>query len=217
MESGKIVLNEKKGKELDFYPPSTMPVIVYTLLAVLLIAVLGGGLYYFNFDQGKKIDELKGKVTNLENQMSKEDKDGNLIAQSERLVQAVKSFKKYKENDVNWQLFLTRVKEKTLKEVTYTSFTVDRGKNEFRIDGVAPSYRVIAEQINTLSNDPYYSSVKLKTAVLRPESDSASRVSFSLELKLKSEAFKKVEVKQDVFDLIGEGDQSVVADSDLTK
>lgn len=218
MEQGKIVLSEKKGKELDFYPPSTVPVLAYTIVAIMLLGLLGGGLYYFNYDQGNKINELKTKIETLEKQMVKEDLDGNLVSQSERLVKAVKSFKAFKENDVNWQIFLTRVKDQTIKEITYTSFTVDRTKSEFRVDGVAPSYRVIAEQMNVFGNDSYYSSVKLKTAVLRPESDSNSRVAFSIELKPKSEAFKKPEVKKDVFELIGEGDQTNTAEeSDLTK
>ena len=220
MEQGKIDLSEKQGKELDFYPPSTMPVAVYTILLVLMVGLLGGGLYYFNFDQDKKISDLKSKIEILENQMSKEDLDGNLVDQSERLAKAVKSYNAYKEKDLNWQLFLSRVKDQTINDITYTSFAVDRIKSDFRVDGVAPSYRVIAEQMNIFSNDPNYSSVQLKTAVLRPESDSRSRVAFNLELTPKPEAFKKPEVKKDVFELIGgEGDQTVapVEESDLTK
>jgi len=219
MDQGKIVLSEKQGKELDFYPPSTMPVAVYTIVMVLFVGILGGGLYYFNFDQGNKIKDLTSKIEIIEKQMTKEDQDNNLVDQSERLAKSVKSYNAYKTNDLNWQLFLNRVKDQTIKDVTYTSFTVDRIKSEFRVDGVAPSYRVIAEQLNIFNNDQNYASARLKSAVLRPESDSRSRVAFNIELTPKAEAFKNPEAKKDVFDLIGEGDQTVVAteESDLTK
>ena len=205
MDNSKIVISEKKGKDVDFYPPSTMPTIVYALVIVFITAIVGGALMYFEFDQWKKIEDMRTKITSVESEIKKRDQDGDLIMKATRLTSAVSGYKKYKQNELNWEMFLTNVEKETLKEITYTAFTIDREKQTFRIDGVAPSFRVVAEQLNLFNQNIDYKSAKLTTVVLRPENQPASRVSFSIEVSPKEQAFIEPVVEEDVFNLLDEG------------
>ncbi|HPN67699.1 MAG TPA: hypothetical protein PLZ62_03520, partial [bacterium] len=71
------------------------------------------------------------------------------------------------------------------------------------------------------SNDDDYDNAELKLAVLRPESESAKRVAFTIEITPKKEAFM-AETTKDAFDTISETenilnkDNKVVSESDTT-
>lgn len=217
MEQNNFTISEKQGKAIDAYPKSTMPVVVSTIIVVVLTAAIGGVLMWFSSDLNQKIASLNNDIASVQKEMTKLDKDGDLVNQSKRLTMAVKTFNKYEEMDLDWMRFLDRVKENTLAEVTYSAFSIDRKKGSFRVDGVAPSYRVVAEQLNVYMNDPEYKQAELTTAVLRPESESKSRVAFSIELTPTKEAFM-AEQKTDQFDLISTNEAaSSLTEGDLTK
>ncbi|MBU0648431.1 hypothetical protein KJ855_04600, partial [Patescibacteria group bacterium] len=212
------VISEQKGKDVDFYPPSTKPVIVYGVVIVLVTLLLGGVLWYARYDQGKKADEQQVKISVIEKEMDQLDSDGNLVSIAQRLTSSAKAYEKYVKNQISWPIFLDKVRNNTLQEVTYSSFAVDRPKGSFKVDGVAPSYRIVAEQLHLFLNDKNYKDVKLNTVVLRPESESKSRVAFTMELTPVVDAFMEVEEVEDVFDMIGEEDlTSPAAEEGLTE
>ena len=192
MEQNTINITESNREETDQYPKDTTPAIVYSVLVVVFTVVAGFGLMYLNDTQTKKVVEINKQTQVIEKEIAKIGADGDLLSEAKRLTNAAAGYKKYKMSELDWQTFLTDVQEQTLSEVTYTSFAIDRNKSTFRMDGVAPSYRIIAEQLNQFMLDEKIARAGLKNAILRPQSESASRVSFSFELKPAKDAFVKV-------------------------
>jgi len=199
MENNPISISEKKGQEVDQYPRSTLAVLVYSGIILLMTAGIGFGLMYLKSDQVGQAASLKDSIKSVEEQITKLEQEDDLLAQAERINKAVKGYEKYKKNELDWYTFLKKVTDYTLNDVTYTGFSIDRPKMEFRLDGVAPSYRVIAEEINLLNQNDMYSNVSLASAILRPESESNARVAFTLTIKPKAEAFKLM-TSENVFD-----------------
>lgn len=202
MDKGQITISEKNKKELDFYPPSTWPVTFFVVLMLVSTALVGGGLTLLKNQQMQQYNDLNQKAKTIEQQMQQLDKDKGLLTTSKKLNAAVKTYSDYIKADLNWQQFLTKVKDMTLKEVTYTAFAIDRSKKSFRVDGVAPSYRIVAEQLNTLSKDKNFDEVKMKSTILRPQSPENSRVAFSFEIKPKDTAFQTPKKENSSLDLI---------------
>lgn len=217
MEQNNISISEKQGKLIDAYPKSTKPVVITVIVVVVLTALIGGTLMWFANDLNQKVVSLNQDIVSVQKEITKLDQDGDLVNQSKRLAMGVKTYNKFTEMDLDWMRFLDRVKENTLSEVTYSAFSIDRKKGNFRIDGVAPSYRVVAEQLNVYSNDKEYKNASLVTAVLRPESEPKSRVAFSIELTPAKEAFMAEKIN-DQFDVIANStDANVTNETDLTK
>jgi|GEM_PF-2952720 len=203
MEKNAIEISEKKGQELDKYPKSTMAVVVYSTMILLITAAIGFALMYLKSDQASQAADLNDSIQSVENQISKLEQEEDLLAQAERLTKAVQSYTKYQKSELDWYSFLNDVTDYTLSEITYTGFSIDRQKLEFRLDGVTPSYRVVAEEINLLSRNELYENVSLDSAILRPESESASRVAFTINIKPVASAFKKADAKNGL-DLLDE-------------
>lgn len=203
MEKNAIEISEKKGQELDKYPMSTMAVVVYSGLILLITVAIGFALMYLKSDQVSQAAALDDSIQSVENQITKLEEEEDLLAQAERLTKAVQGYSKYQKSELDWYSFLNDITDYTLSEITYTGFSIDRQKLEFRLDGVAPSYRVVAEEINLLSRNDMYDSVSLDSAVLRPESESNSRVAFTINIKPAANAFKKQNLK-DGLDLLEE-------------
>jgi hypothetical protein len=203
MEQGNITISEKQGRGIDGYPVYTMPLLVSTISAVVLTLMAGGVLMYMSNKYVSSTTGIKQDIVAVENEMKKLDTDDNLTETAKRLTSSVKTFNEYEKMDLDWKRFLEHIKDNTLKEVTYSSFAIDRKEGLFRIDGVAPSYRVVAEQLNKYSNDTDYEKADLKLAVLRPDSEPAMRVAFSIEISPNKEAFMPV-VSKDAFDVIGD-------------
>ncbi|MFA4930418.1 MAG: hypothetical protein WC570_00950 [Patescibacteria group bacterium] len=211
-----ISIESKQGVELDQYPVYTMPVIVSSIVVLLVTLIVGGALMYMDSSQAKQTAALNDQIAVIDADIKKKDVEGEVFKQAERMTKATKIFDDYVAYGLDWDKFLTKLGDITLNEVTYSSFIVNRSDRSFSIDGVAPSYRVIAEQLNVFKNEVDFQQVVLKTAVLRPDSESASRVAFSLELKPTAEAFKTEVVEEDVFNLIS-GDEEVTTDNaDMT-
>ncbi|HPH78754.1 MAG TPA: hypothetical protein PLH65_01600 [bacterium] len=221
MEQGNITISEKQGRGIDAFPPYTMPVLVCTILAVILTAVAGGVLTWMSYKYNNNTNLTKQNITAVENEIKKMDTEGNLTETAKRLTSSVKTYNEYEKMDLDWKRFLEHIKDDTLKDVIYSSFAIDRKEGLFRIDGVAPSYRIVAEQLNKYSNDADYDNAELKLAVLRPESESAKRVAFTIEITPKKDAFM-AETTKDAFDTISETenilnkDNKVVSESDTT-
>lgn len=205
MEKGKIIISERNRKEVDFWPPYTKAAVVYSIVLLVATSLVGGGLYWLNYNETNKINNLTSQVNTVVKEIQKRDSDGNLLENSNRINNAVKNYNKYSKEALDWKVLLTNIKDETLKEVTYSSFGIDYDRNNFRIDGVAPSYRVVAEQLNIFKNNKNYPKVNLKAATLRPESDASSRVAFSLELTLSADALKAPKKQQSAADLLKEG------------
>lgn len=219
MEQNNISISEKQGRLIDDYPQYTMPVLVATIAVIVVTGLIGGAMMWFANDLNTKVVALNQDIASVEKEIGKLDSEGNLKAESKRLTMAVKTFNNFSEMDLDWMRFLDRVKENTLTDVTYSAFSVDRKKGSFRIDGVAPSYRIVAEQLNVYMNDKEYKSADLVTAVLRLESEPKSRVAFSIEVIPTKEAFQAEKIT-DQYDLIStETDMTTNTDTetDLTK
>lgn len=208
-----ISIEEKQGQELDQFPMYTMPVVATSVAVLVVTLLVGGALMWMDYSQAAKVSELNDQISVIEMDIAKKDADGDVFAKAERMSKATKIFDDFVSLGLDWNMFLNKMSDITLSEVTYTSFIVDREERSFNIDGVAPSYRIIAEQLYTFNNDESFESVNLTTAVLRPDSEVASRVAFSLELKPAKDAFLAVVEEEDVFDLIG--DEELVADEDV--
>lgn len=202
MDKGQIVISEKNKQELDYYPPSTWPITFFVVLMLVATGLGGGGLALMKTQQQSQAEELNQQAKAIEQQMQDMDKSKGLLTTSLKINSAVKTYNEFVKSDLNWQEFLNNVKDKTLKEVTYTAFAVDRPKSSFRVDGVAPSYRIVAEQLNTLSLESNFESVKLRSTILRPQSPEKSRVAFSFEIKPKDEAFQSKKKVTDPLDTI---------------
>jgi len=213
MEQNNISISEKQGKVLDSFPKNTMPIVVGTILIVLVTAVVGGILMYLQMDLDNKIEVLEQDIVAVEREILKLDDEGDLVSKSKRLARSVKTYNNYVDMDLDWMRFLEKAKDNTIEEVTYSAFSVDRKKVTFRIDGVAPSYRIVAEQLSVYMNDDEYKSAELILAVLRPEEEANRRVAFSIELTPTEEAFMS-EQEMDEFDVIAD---SEVIDESIEK
>ena len=205
MEQNNISISEKQGKVLDSFPKNTMPIVVGTILIVLVTAVVGGILMYLQMDLDNKIEVLEQDIVAVEREILKLDDEGDLVSKSKRLARSVKTYNNYVDMDLDWMRFLEKAKDNTIEEVTYSAFSVDRKKVTFRIDGVAPSYRIVAEQLSVYMNDDEYKSAELILAVLRPEEEANRRVAFSIELTPTEEAFMS-EQEMDEFDVIADSE-----------
>lgn len=217
MEQSNISISEKQGKLVDGYPKSTMPVLVSTSLLILATAALGGVMWWYNADLNTKIETLNQDIAVVEKEISKMDTQSNLIAESKRLAMAAKTYTNFEKMDLDWMRFLDRVKTNTIAEVTYSAFSIDRKKGTFRIDGVAPSYRVVAEQLSIYMNDNEYEQANLVSAVLRPENEDKSKVSFSIELTPTKEAFMAEQITEGLDLVTAEQPEMIGFESDVTK
>ena len=217
MEQSNISISEKQGKLVDGYPKSTMPVLVSTSLLILATVALGGVMWWYNADLNTKIETLNQDIAVVEKEITKLDTQSNLIAESKRLAMAAKTYTNFEKMDLDWMRFLDRVKTNTIAEVTYSAFSIDRKKGTFRIDGVAPSYRVVAEQLSIYMNDNEYEQANLVSAVLRPENEDKSKVSFSIELTPTKEAFMAEQITEGLDLVTAEQPEMIGFESDVTK
>ena len=152
----------------------SMGFIVFIIAAVVYLGMDFGYKPFISSQIGKtqaKIDELVGSITEEEAQNSV-----TFYSQMSNINELLNSKK------IISQTFGT-VKDNTLKNIYYSSFGLDYGSQEIRMEGAAPTYEALAQQIDIFRKLKEVKGVKLENA--RKDQEKTGRIIFSLKLQLK--------------------------------
>jgi hypothetical protein len=119
------------------------------LVLVLVAVLVGGGLYAWKFSLNKRVTDLK-----LELQQIKEQRNVALENELKNLSMILGGFKAVLDDHTYWTLFFKLLEDQTLNTITFKSFQGDSVSSAVIMQGYAPSFEVLAQQIKVFENTP---------------------------------------------------------------
>lgn len=188
MDNISLIPKERKARELPSFVSFKAPHIELTSiakvgLALILISFLAtGGLYTWKYFLNKKVVSLNSELQTITGQ-----RDASLESRLQNLNTVLEIFKNVLDNHKYWTKFLGLLEEKTLNTVTFRSFDGDDTASTVLLDGSAPSYDVLAQQIKIFEGSEGIASASASGIAL----SETGRVNFTMKLVLNKDLIRK--------------------------
>lgn len=154
----------------------------WRLLIMTAIALSSAVVVYFGLETGyrpyveSQVRQLDAEIANLDRSLSEDDKQNLLLFYSR--LNNINSL--LKARFAPSQVF-TILEQSTLDSVHYRNVTLDTERRTVLLEGIAPQYRVLTEQLVALKNNANVASVDLRGS---QRGDDLREVTFSIMITL---------------------------------
>ena len=153
MDNISLIPKDKKERGLPKFVSFRAPQIEFSalakigLVAILVFAAATGGLYAWKYTLNNKITNLNSELQRITGQ-----RDAALESRLQSLNTVLEVFKNVLDGHNYWSLLFKMLEEKTLNTVTFKSFDGDDSASTAIMEGTAPSYGALAQQVKIFEN-----------------------------------------------------------------
>jgi len=188
MDNISLIPKEKKERGLPSFVSFKAPQIELSslakvgLVAILAVVLAIGGLYGWKIFLNKKVENLNSELQQITGQ-----RDASLESRLQNLNAVLEVFKTVLDDHHYWTLFFKVIEERTLNTITFKSFDGDDAASAVIMDGSAPSYGVLAQQVKIFENTPGIVSAYASSIAL----SETGRVNFNIKIAFSKEVIRK--------------------------
>lgn len=169
------------------------------LLAFILVVetIIIGGAYYFISQKEtalvKAKEDILAEHQQLRDSLTKQEEEAQKIIRFQKQVTAVAQTLN---EHVFWSDLFQMLESKTQTDVRFTSFTGDSGAGTVSLDAIGRSYRAVAEQIVLFEDADFVEQARTTAAAAQVDpKGEITGVSFSVALKIKPEAWRRLKIE----------------------
>ena len=161
-----------------------MSLFMRVALALLVVVVIVGiGLFVW-----ARVLNSNAEALEEERKATIAERDATLETRVKTLSTLISAYQSLVVQHRNWSQLFGLIEDKTVPSVTFTSFEGDYAKNVFVLEGRAPNYRTLAEQIKALESSEHLTSVEVEEVTLAKE----GLVGFTLTTQFKKDVITGV-------------------------
>ncbi|MBI2454378.1 MAG: PilN domain-containing protein [Parcubacteria group bacterium] len=179
-----------KEKRLPRFVTFEAPRLEFSALGKVGLGLIGviflftGSLYFWKYKLAQEV-----KTFNDELQRLTAERDMSLENRLNDLNSVLGIFKNVLDEHRYWSFIFDVLESKTLNTVTFKSFKGSEKNNEITLDGTAPSYSALAQQVKVLEDAPNISSITTSNIGVSED----GRVKFSLKMVFAKNLIRKNE------------------------
>ena len=153
------------------------------LLLLFLVILIGVGFFVW-----ERALESKAKGLEEERTAVVAERDAALEVRVKTLSSIISAYQDLVIQHRNWSRLFGLIEDKTLPAVTFILFEGEYAKNVFTIEGRAPNYKTLAEQVKALESSEHLTSVEVGEVALTRE----GLVGFTLTTEFKKDVITGV-------------------------
>ena len=177
-----------KEKRLPRFVTFQAPRLEFSAVAKVGLGLIGvillfsGALYFWRYKLAREV-----KAFNVELQRLTAERDMSLENRLKDLNNVLAIFKDVLDEHRYWSLIFDALETKTLNTVTFKSFEGSENNNEVILDGTAPGYSALAQQVKIFEDTPNITSVTASNIGVSEN----GRVEFSLKMVFARDLIRK--------------------------
>lgn len=171
--TGGLQLLPETRKKIDVMTPGENKVIAIGGVMLAIIAVLTGGIYFYQNSLEDKLASLDAKLVTLEQQRNKQTEQ-NILVFNKQLSMLSNLLNEH----AYWTTGLTKIEGLTQPQVQFDSLTATLVDNKVGLKAVAANYTVVARQIAAFLSDESIKDITLS----RVNTLTNGRLEFTMQL-----------------------------------
>ena len=188
MDNISLIPKDKKEHGLPKFVSFSAPQLEFSalakigLVAVLVFVIATGGLYAWKYNLNNKVKNLNSELQRITGQ-----RDAFLESRLQNLNTVLEVFKNVLDDHNYWSLLFKMLEEKTLNTVTFKSFDGNDSASTAIMEGTAPSYGALAQQVKIFENTNGVVSANASGIAL----SETGKVNFTIKITFNKEIIRK--------------------------
>ncbi|MDP2655968.1 MAG: hypothetical protein Q8P11_00155 [bacterium] len=156
--------------------------LISAFLAVGVIAVAYGGLYYYGYTKEQEIVSVKKEIATIEHSIAVIEDHRSQLVQFQNTLEKVKNLLS---NHTHWTRFFSELETYTLPDVTFTNVVLSP-QGKVRLSGISKDYTTLARQMKAFEDaSDIFTQVSIPAGhAILSQSGSTIGVSFDASLTL---------------------------------
>lgn len=188
MDNISLIPKDKKDRGLPKFVSFSAPQMEFSALAkiglaaVLVFVIAAAGLYVWKYNLNNKVKNLNSELQRITGQ-----RDALLESRLQNLNTVLEVFKNVLDDHNYWSLLFKMLEEKTLNTVAFKSFDGDDSASAVIMEGTAPSYGALAQQVKIFENTNGVVSANASGIAL----SETGKINFTIKITFNKEIIRK--------------------------
>lgn len=155
-DQGGLQLLPETRKKIEIIAPGENRMLIIGAIILAIVAVLAGGLYFYENSLENKLVSLDSEITALEQQRDRKSEQNILVFNKQ-----LSTLSDLLNNHTHWTTGLSKIEELTQGQIQFDSLIATTADNKVDFKATAPSYTAIARQIAAFLSDESITDINL--------------------------------------------------------
>lgn len=155
-DQGGLQLLPETRKKIEIIAPGENRMLIIGAIILAIMAVLAGGLYFYENSLENKLVSLDSEITALEQQRDRKSEQNILVFNKQ-----LSTLSDLLNNHTHWTTGLSKIEELTQSQIQFDSLIATTADNKVDFKATAPSYTAIARQIAAFLSDESITDINL--------------------------------------------------------